>query len=182
MGNPMEQATQVGPVTTPPQYDKVLHYIQIAKDEGAKVLLGGGPAVGRAECGESKYFIEPTIFGDVSNHMRIAQEEVFGPVLSIIRFDSDDEAIDIANDIDYGLAAGIWTQSINRAIKVSNALRAGTIWVNTYRAVSFLSPFGGYKQSGFGRENGIEAIREYLQTKSVWISTASNVPDPFVMR
>ncbi len=114
--------------------------------------------------------------------MRIAQEEVFGPVLSIIRFDSDDEAIDIANDIDYGLAAGIWTQSINRAIKVSNALRAGTIWVNTYRAVSFLSPFGGYKQSGFGRENGIEAIREYLQTKSVWISTASNVPDPFVMR
>ncbi len=182
MGNPMEQATQVGPVTTPPQYDKVLQYIQIAKDEGAKVLLGGGPAVGRAECGESKYFIEPTIFGDVSNHMRIAQEEVFGPVLSIIRFDSDDEAIDIANDIDYGLAAGVWTQSINRAIKVSNALRAGTIWVNTYRAVSFLSPFGGYKQSGFGRENGIEAIREYLQTKSVWISTASNVPDPFVMR
>ena len=182
MGNPMEQATQVGPIKTPPQYDKVLQYIQIAKDEGAKVLLGGGPALDRSECGESKYFIEPTIFGDVSNHMRIAQEEVFGPVLSIIRFDSDEEAIDIANDIDYGLAAGIWTQSVNRAIKVSNALRAGTIWVNTYRAVSFLSPFGGYKQSGFGRENGIEAIREYLQTKSVWISTASNVPDPFVMR
>lgn len=182
MGDPMERTTQVGPITTPPQYDKVLQYIQIAKDEGARILLGGGSAVGKVECGQSKYFIEPTIFGDVTNHMRIAQEEVFGPVLSIIRFQDDDEAIEIANDIAYGLAAGIWTQSVNRAIRVSNAIRAGTIWVNTYRAVSFLSPFGGYKQSGFGRENGIEAIREYLQTKSVWISTASDVPDPFVMR
>ena len=114
--------------------------------------------------------------------MRIAQEEVFGPILSIIRFDEDDEAIAIANDIAFGLAAGIWTQSINRAIKVSNAIRAGTVWVNTYRAVSFMSPFGGYKQSGLGRENGVEAIHEYLQTKSVWISTATDVPNPFVMR
>ena len=146
------------------------------------MLLGGGPAKGRPECGTSEYFVEPTIFGGVTNDMRIAQEEVFGPVLSIIRFDTDEEAIAIANDIAFGLAAGVWTQSINRAIKVSNAIRAGTIWVNTYRAVSFLSPFGGYKQSGLGRENGIEAIREYLQTKSVWISTAADVPNPFVMR
>jgi len=182
MGDPMQRDTQVGPVTTPPQYEKILHYIQVAKDDGAEVLLGGGPATGKPECGESEYFIEPTIFGGVTNDMRIAQEEVFGPVLSIIRFDEDDEAIEIANDIAFGLAAGVWTQSINRAIKVSNAIRAGTIWVNTYRAVSFMSPFGGYKQSGLGRENGIEAIREYLQTKSVWISTAADVPNPFVMR
>ena len=114
--------------------------------------------------------------------MRIAQEEVFGPVLSIIRFKTDDEAIAIANDIAFGLAAGVWTQSIKRAIKVSNAIRAGTIWVNTYRAVSFMSPFGGYKKSGLGRENGIEGMREFLQTKSVWISTAADVPNPFVMR
>ena len=182
MGDPMERDTQVGPVTTPPQYEKILEYIQIAQDEGAELLLGGNPAKNRPECGSSEYFIEPTIFGGVRNDMRIAQEEVFGPVLSIIRFDSDDEAIAIANDIAFGLAAGVWTQSVNRAIKVSNAIRAGTIWVNTYRAVSYLSPFGGYKQSGLGRENGIEAIHEYLQTKSVWISTATDVPNPFVMR
>ncbi|MCZ6466362.1 MAG: aldehyde dehydrogenase family protein, partial [Alphaproteobacteria bacterium] len=94
----------------------------------------------------------------------------------------EDEAVAIANDIAYGLAAGVWTQSIKRAIKVSERLRAGTVWVNTYRAVSFMSPFGGFKRSGMGRENGQEAIREYLQTKSVWISTADEVPDPFVIR
>ena len=181
MGDPMERDTQVGPVTTPPQYQKILQYIKIAKDEGAETLLGGGPA-SRPECGDSEYFVEPTIFGNVTNNMRIAQEEVFGPVLSIIKFKDEEEAISIANDIAFGLAAGVWTQSVKRAIKVSNAIRAGTVWVNTYRAVSFTSPFGGYKQSGLGRENGIEAIKEFLQTKSVWISTASDVPNPFVMR
>ena len=181
MGDPMDRATQVGPVTTPPQYAKVLEYIDIAKREGAEVLLGGGPAA-RPECGESPWFIEPTIFGGVANSMRIAQEEVFGPVLSLIRFKTDDDAIAIANDIAFGLAAGVWTQSIRRALKVSKAVRAGTVWVNTYRAVSFMSPFGGYKKSGIGRENGIESMREFTQTKSVWISTADDVPNPFVMR
>lgn len=182
MGDPMDTNTEVGPVTTPPQYQQILDYIKIAKDEGAETLLGGGPAKNRPECGSSEYFIEPTIFAGVTNNMRIAQEEVFGPVLSIIRFKDEDEAIEIANDIAFGLAAGVWTQSVKRAIKVSNAIRAGTVWVNTYRAVSFTSPFGGYKQSGLGRENGVDAIKEYLQTKSVWISTASDVPNPFVMR
>lgn len=181
MGDPMERDTQVGPVTTPPQYQKILEYIQIAKDEGAETLLGG-QAASRPECGDSQYFVEPTIFGGVTNNMRIAQEEVFGPVLSIIKFKDEEEAIEIANDIAFGLAAGVWTQSVTRAIKVSNAIRAGTVWVNTYRAVSFTSPFGGYKQSGLGRENGIEGMKEFLQTKSVWISTASDVPNPFVMR
>ncbi|MEM7469248.1 MAG: aldehyde dehydrogenase family protein, partial [Pseudomonadota bacterium] len=160
---------------------KILDYIKIAKEEGAETLLGGGPAA-RPECGDSEWFVEPTIFGGVTNDMRIAQEEVFGPVLSLIKFKDEDEAIAIANDIAFGLAAGVWTQSIKRAIKVSNAIRAGTIWVNTYRAVSFTSPFGGYKQSGLGRENGIEGMKEFMQTKSVWISTASDVPNPFVMR
>ena len=103
-------------------------------------------------------------------------------MLSIIRFKSDEQAVEIANDIAFGLAAGVWTTSIKRALSISKALRAGTVWVNTYRAISYMSPFGGYKQSGIGRENGVEAIREYLQTKSVWLSTADDVPNPFVMR
>jgi acyl-CoA reductase-like NAD-dependent aldehyde dehydrogenase len=181
IGNPMDPATQVGPVTTPPQYQKILQYIEVAKSEGAQCLLGGGPASG-PECGDSKLFVQPTIFAGVTNRMRIAQEEVFGPVLSIIRFKTDEEAVEIANDIAFGLAAGVWTQSIKRALKVSAAIRAGTIWVNTYRAISYMSPFGGYKMSGLGRENGIEGMQEYLQTKSVWISTAADVPNPFVMR
>jgi (Z)-2-((N-methylformamido)methylene)-5-hydroxybutyrolactone dehydrogenase len=181
MGDPMDRATQVGPVTTPPQYQKVLDYIRIAHEDGAQLLLGGQPARG-PECGDSQYFIEPTIFGGVHNRMRIAQEEVFGPVLSVIRFKDDDEAVAIANDVAFGLAAGIWTQSIKRALRVSSAIRAGTVWVNAYRAVSYMSPFGGYKHSGLGRENGMESIKEFLQTKSVWISTADDVPNPFVMR
>jgi aldehyde dehydrogenase (NAD+) len=180
MGDPSSLDTQVGPVTTRPQYDKILSYIDIAKGEGANCVLGGGPA-SRPECGDG-WFVEPTIFTGVTNDMRIAQEEVFGPVLSVIRFKDDDEAVAIANDIAYGLAAGVWTESIRRAITVSDRLQAGTVWVNTYRAVSFMSPFGGYKRSGLGRENGREAIDEYLQTKSVWINTETEVPNPFVMR
>jgi aldehyde dehydrogenase (NAD+) len=180
MGDPMSADTQVGPVTTQPQYKKILGYIDVAKDEGAKCVLGGGPAK-RPECGDG-WFVEPTIFSGVNNQMRIAREEVFGPVLSVIRFRDEEEAVAIANDTLYGLAAGMWTQSIKRALKVSERLQAGTVWVNTYRAVSYMSPFGGYKRSGLGRENGQDAIWEYLQTKSIWISTADEVPNPFVMR
>ncbi len=180
MGNPMSLETQVGPVTTRQQYQKILGYIDIAKGEGAKLELGGAPA-NRPECGEG-WFVEPTIFSRVNNQMRIAREEVFGPVLSIIPFDDDEEAVSIANDSPYGLAAGVWTTSIKRAIRMSERLEAGSVWVNTYRAVSYLSPFGGYKRSGLGRENGQDAIWSYLQTKSVWISTADAVANPFVMR
>lgn len=180
MGNPLDPGTQVGPVTTRPQYDKVLDYIRIAKEEGAVCRLGGAPA-SRPECG-SGWFVEPTIFDNVNPQMRIANEEVFGPVLSIIPFDDEDEAVHIANSTVYGLAAGVWTKSIRRALLMSERLEAGTVWVNTYRAVSYMSPFGGYKRSGIGRESGLDAIREYLQTKSVWIDIAGNVPNPFVMR
>ncbi len=180
LGDPSQPETQVGPVTTQPQYQKVLHYLEVAKGEGAKCVLGGGPAQ-RPDLGGG-WFVEPTIFTGVDNHMRIAQEEVFGPVLSVIPFEDEEDAVAIANDVLYGLAAGVWTQNIRRAILMSEKLRAGTVWVNTYRAVSYMSPFGGYKRSGLGRENGAEAIYEYLQIKSVWISTATEVPNPFVMR
>ncbi|MEL0084178.1 MAG: aldehyde dehydrogenase, partial [Gammaproteobacteria bacterium] len=128
LGDPMLADTQVGPVTTPGQYRKVLDYIAIAREEGARCVLGGEPA---PEYGDQ--FVQPTIFADVNNQMRIAQEEVFGPVLAVIPFEDEQEAIEIANDVLYGLAAGVWTQNIRRAIKVSNALEAGTVWVNTYR-------------------------------------------------
>jgi aldehyde dehydrogenase (NAD+) len=180
MGNPMNADTQVGPVTTRPQFEKILGYIDIAKGEGAKLVLGGAKAT-RPECGDG-WFVEPTVFSGVNNQMRIAREEVFGPVLSIIPFRDDAEAIAIANDSPYGLAAGVWTTSIKRALRASEQLQAGSVWVNTYRAVSYMSPFGGYKRSGLGRENGQDAIWSYLQTKSVWISTADDVPNPFVMR
>jgi aldehyde dehydrogenase (NAD+) len=123
--------------------------------------------------------VEPTVFTGVSNDMRIAQEEVFGPVLSVIPFKDEEEAIAIGNDVVYGLAAGVWTQNMRRALVMSERLQAGTIWVNTYRILSYLSPFGGYKRSGIGRENGQEALKEYLQLKSVWMSTAPEGPSPF---
>ena len=180
MGNPMSADTQIGPVTNKPQFEKILKYIDIAKGEGARAVLGGARAE-RPECG-SGWFVEPTIFEGVNNRMRIAQEEVFGPVLSVIPFKDEEEAIAIGNDVVYGLAAGVWTQNMRRALTMADRLQAGTVWINTYRAVSYLSPFGGYKRSGIGRESGQDMIKEYLQVKSVWISTATTVPNPFIQR
>lgn len=180
MGNPMDMDTQVGPVTTRPQYDKVLNYIQLAQQEGAQAVLGGqipsDPALGNG------WFVEPTIFTGVDNTMRIAQEEVFGPVLSVIAFDDEEDAVRIANDVRFGLAAAVWTQDIGRAFRVSERVQAGTVWVNTYRAVSFMAPFGGYKDSGLGRENGADAVKAFLQTKTVWINSGAVTANPFVMR
>lgn len=180
LGNPMDMDTQVGPITTLPQRNKVLGYIDIAREEGATCLLGGqrpsDPALARG------WFVEPTIFGDVDNTMRIAREEVFGPVLSIIPFEDEDHAVEIANDTIYGLASGVWTSSIRRAFTIADRIRAGTVWVNTYRAVSFMAPFGGYKHSGIGRESGQTAVDEYLQTKCVWINLNEGSPNPFIIR
>lgn len=181
IGDPMKPETNIGPVTTAPQYAKIREYIDIAQSEGAQLLYGGGTPEGAEITGGQ--FVEPTIFSNVLNNMRIAQEEVFGPVLSIIGFDGEDEAVEIGNDIAFGLAAGVWTQNIGRAVRMSKALKAGTVWINTYRAVSYMMPFGGVKRSGIGRESGVEAIREYLSTKSVWINTSDAAPgNPFVMR
>ncbi|MBY4208096.1 aldehyde dehydrogenase [Rhodococcus fascians] len=180
MGNPMNSNTQVGPITTRPQYRKVLDYIEVAREEGATVAIGGRPA-DRPECGDG-WFVEPTIFTGVDNSMRIAQEEVFGPVLAVIPFEDEQDAVRIANDSRFGLGAGVWTSDISRAFRMSELIQAGTVWVNVYRAVSFMAPFGGVKDSGIGRENGISAVDEYLETKTVWINTGAPTADPFVMR
>ncbi len=178
VGDPMSTDTNVGPVTTAPQYQKVLEYIDVAKKEGAKCVLGGGPVEG-APGGQ---FVQPTIFTGVNNKMRIAQEEVFGPVLSVIPFEDEEDAIKIANDVRFGLAAGVWTSNVGRMLRMSEKLKVGTVWINTYRAISYTSPFGGYKRSGIGRENGMDAMKDFMQVKSVWIATDSSVANPFVMR
>ena len=178
IGDPSLPDTQIGPISTRPQFEKILDYIEIAKAEGAKCVLGGRS---RPELGAG-LFIEPTIFTGVRNEMRIAQEEVFGPVLSVIPFTDEADAIRIGNDVTYGLAAAVWTKSLHRAMLLTEKLKAGTVWVNNYRATSFTSPFGGYKDSGIGRESGTETIKEYLHTKCVWVSTDLDVPNPFVRR
>jgi acyl-CoA reductase-like NAD-dependent aldehyde dehydrogenase len=180
LGNPMDESTQVGPVANVPQLNKILSYIDIARDQGAQVVLGGK----RPDNPElaSGWFVEPTVLTGVNNQMRVAREEIFGPVLSVIPFEDEAHAVAIANDRDYGLAAGVWTENIARAIRVPDQLEAGTVWVNTYRATSYMVPFGGYKQSGIGREGGQHMIQEYLQTKAIWISTTADVPNPFITR
>ncbi len=178
MGDPARPDTQIGPIATRPQFEKILDYIRIAKEEGARCILGGKS---RPDLGAGM-FIEPTIFTGVRNGMRIAQEEVFGPVLAVIPFTDEADAIRIGNDVVYGLAAGVWTKSLHRAMLMADKLKAGTVWVNNYRATSFTSPFGGYKDSGIGRESGVEAMKEFLTTKCVWISTDLDVPNPFIRR
>lgn len=178
LGDPVDPSTQIGPISTKPQFDKILSYIDIATAEGATCVLGGRA---RSDLGSGQ-FIEPTIFTQVDNGMRIAQEEVFGPVLSVIPFKDEDDAIRIANDVVFGLAGAVWTMSLKRAMHVAQELKAGTVWVNNYRMMSFTSPFGGFKQSGIGRENGQEAVKEYLETKCVWITPDPSIANPFVKR
>ena len=180
VGDPAAAETQVGPIATRPQFEKIVHYLEVAKADGAQCMTGGrvlsGPGYGAGQ------FVEPTIFVNVTNDMRIAQEEVFGPVLAVIRFRDEEDAIRIANDIRFGLAAGVWTRDLHRAMLMADRLKAGTVWINNYRSTSYATPFGGYKDSGIGREGGIEAAKNFMETKSVWISTDLDMPDPFIRR
>jgi len=180
LGDPRQPTTQVGPITTRAQFEHVLNLIETGKREGA-LCVSGGVQAPHPE-GLDGLFVAPTVFTAVTNSMTIAQEEFFGPVLCVIPFDTEDEAIAIANDTRYGLAAGVWTTDINRALRVERRLQAGTVWINAYRMVSFTMPFGGYKQSGTGRENGIDAIRAFTQTKSVMIDTSNAAGNPFILR
>jgi aldehyde dehydrogenase (NAD+) len=155
----------MGPITTQPQFEKILEYLEIGRAEGAEIVVGGGAA--QVDGLEDGRFIQPTVFVGVKNSMRIAQEEIFGPVLAVIPFDTDEEAVVIANDTRYGLAAGLYTRDLSRAHRVAAQIQAGQISVNEYGAGGIRAPFGGYKSSGFGREKGPEAIYHYLQTKTV---------------
>ncbi|MET9992165.1 aldehyde dehydrogenase [Streptomyces mutabilis] len=179
IGDPLDDATELGPLAFTAQRDKVAGYVDLGRSEGARVLTGGNAT----DAGLGGCFYEPTVLVDVDNSMRVVREEIFGPVVAIMPFDTEDEVVHLANDTDYGLAAGIWTQNLSRAHRVAARLDAGTVWVNTYRAMSPMSPRQGFKSSGTGVEHGTEAVKEYTRLKSVWINTSEEpVADPFVMR
>jgi aldehyde dehydrogenase (NAD+) len=167
LGDPLDPKTRLGAIVSQKQMNTVLGYIETGKKEGATVLAGGKRA---SVNGDHGYFIEPTIFGGVKNEMKIAQEEIFGPVLAALTFDDVDQVAELANKNIYGLAAAVWTNDIKKAHQLSRRLKAGTVWINTYGLMDAALPFGGYKQSGFGRELGMHAIEHYTELKTVWMS------------
>jgi len=168
VGDPMDKATLMGPQVSEEQLNRIKSYVDVAREEGATVFTGGGSPQLDPQF-QNGYFFQPTIFSDVDNSMRVAQEEIFGPVSSVITFKDDDELIQKANDTIYGLSAGIWTQNLTRAHRFAKAIKAGVVWINTYNMMNAASPFGGYKQSGYGREMGKHALELYTQVKSVWV-------------
>ena len=174
VGDPTDPATQIGPIANRPHYDSVLARITAAEKAGHQLLLDG-----RSACRDQGYYIGPTIFANVPNAADLAQNETFGPVVSTEAWDHEEEVIRIANDTPYGLAAGIWSRDVTRAMRVADRIEAGTIYINNYFNAATQSPVGGFKQSGYGRENGFEGMRCYLQTKSVWLATKPTQPDPF---
>ena len=166
-GNGIEEGTQVGPLVSQEQLERVTGYLDIGKKEGAKVLTGGERNTAKHLA--DGYFVKPTVFTGVRNDMRIAREEIFGPVVALIPFKDEHDAVLQGNDTLYGLAAGVWTRDVSKAHRVARAIRAGTVWVNCYNVFDATSPFGGYKESGFGRELGRYALDLYTQVKSVWL-------------
>lgn len=180
LGDPLDTATEMGPLANQPQFERILTVMQDARGEGSRLITGGGGAQG-PELGDG-LFIAPTVFADVDPGSRLAQEEVFGPVLAIIPFDDEAQAIQIANGTEFGLAAGVWTNDLGRSHRMTDALEAGVVWVNTYRASGAQAPFGGTKQSGYGRERGEEALHDYTYVKNVMVDTSSEVRDPFAIR
>ncbi|GGA61630.1 aldehyde dehydrogenase [Pseudoclavibacter endophyticus] len=179
IGDPMHDSTELGPLAFGDQLEKVESYVHLGVDEGARVRSGGA----RPDVGLPGYYFSPTVLTDVNNDMRVVREEIFGPVAAIMPFDTEDEVVALANDTDYGLAAGVWTQNLARAHRMARRLEAGTVWINTYRAMSPMSPRQGFKSSGVGIEHGLESMHEYTRLKSVWVNTDEGaVDDPFVMR
>jgi acyl-CoA reductase-like NAD-dependent aldehyde dehydrogenase len=176
VGDPAADDTEMGPLATGPQYEKVLSFFASAPAQGANVATGAEPAT---ELGG--YFVRPTVLTDVTPEMTVACEEVFGPVLAVLPFDTEEEALALANGTRYGLAGAVWTKDIHRGHRVAHALKAGTVWINAYRVVGPDVPFGGYGLSGIGRENGIEAVHEYTQTKSIWVELTGGTRDPFTL-
>lgn len=180
LGDPMRPETDMGPIANEPQLRRISMMVEQARAEGANVLFGGDSTP--PDEFPDGLFYAPTIVADADPQTTVLRDEVFGPVLTVTAFRDEEEAIALANDSPYGLAAGVWTLNVRRAHRMARRLEAGTVWINMYRAMAFNSPFGGYKESGVGRQNGIEAINEYLQTKSVWCELSEEIQDPFTLR
>jgi (Z)-2-((N-methylformamido)methylene)-5-hydroxybutyrolactone dehydrogenase len=180
MGDPRQPETEMGTAANEPQFNKILSFIEAAQGDGARLVAGGR----RADAAglEKGFFVEPTIFADVRNDMKVAAEEIFGPVLSIIPFDEEEEAVAIANATPYGLASGVWSENIGRCMRMTRAINSGVVWVNTYRVAAPQAPFGGMKESGFGRVRGEAGINEFSQTKNVMIDFSGDQRDPFSMK
>ena len=174
LGSGLDPETQMGPLISAAHRTRVRGYVESAREQGAEVAVGGGDA--SVQGFEGGFFLEPTVLRGVRNDMKVAQEEIFGPVLSVIPFADEDELLTLANANDYGLASGIWTSDVNKALRVADRLDAGTVWINTYGMFDVSVPFGGRKHSGFGKELGEEALEPYLHSKSVWVDLTAAVP------
>ena len=180
LGNPLDPASEMGTVANQPQFDRIMQAIERAKSDGARLVTGGGRATGEG-LGKG-LFVQPTIFAEARNDMALAQTEIFGPVLAIIPFDAEEEAVRIANDTPFGLASGLWTRDISRAMRLIPQMKSGVVWVNTYRMVAAQAPFGGTGESGFGRERGEAGIMEFTTTRNVMIDFSGEARDPFAIK